>query len=585
MATMIPRIDAKDISNIGEREVYEALDKQLPFSVVVRYHYPFCWKSKSRIGDGEIDFVVICPDRGIMFLEVKSSYGFDCDNGQWYRIKRDGCRELTSSPLEQVQSTKHNVVERIANTVFKKDKTQFPGVYGHLVVYPLGEIVGKYPTSCDKNIFVLRSSLGQLAERIENTFMAFDPENKRAEFSPDRMAAVCEFFRDSCRFIQVFAADVDEDERKIEELTKVQYEGFQRLLGNRRVKVAGPAGSGKTMIAGWLANQLAAQGNRVLFLCYNTALEQWLNEAFGHGSVVVRSYFSLCREWAAKPKPPLPYVVPSGDNQRKEFYAEVAPNIFIDALGRISDDAEKFDVVVVDEAQDFHENWWTSVLLLLRDPDNGGMYVFYDPNQSGVYGHGNAYPEAGMVNYELFENCRNTKAINRYSGKVNDTTVPSFGLSPEGEPPLIMAATENHGHRALAVKNAVRGLLKDGFRPSQIAILSPFSQSNDASSLSRFVASTEIDGVPIASGIKSMQSWRRNEVIFASTVRSFKGLEADCIVLSDVFTPCEESALSRSDLYVACTRAKHRLVIIPMNQNAKQYLDDFIRAILLADNE
>ena len=56
MANMIPRIPPEDIPNIGERLVYEALDSQLPDSVVVRYHFPFCWKSSDRFGDGEIDF-------------------------------------------------------------------------------------------------------------------------------------------------------------------------------------------------------------------------------------------------------------------------------------------------------------------------------------------------------------------------------------------------------------------------------------------------------------------------------------------------------------------------------------------------
>ena len=582
MATMIPRIPANDISNIGERLVYEALDKQLPESVVVRYHFPFCWKSKSRLGDGEIDFVVIVPERGLMFIEVKSSFGFDCVDGQWFRIKRDGRREITSSPLDQVQRTKHTVVERIAETVFKKDKSRFPGVYAHLVVYPRGEIVGKYPTCCDRDIFVLRSSLNQLAERISSTFSAVDPGNRCSEFTSDKKNSVCDFFKDNCRFIQVIAADAEEDECKIEELTKAQYEAFQRLLGNNRVRIAGPAGSGKTMIAGWLANQLASEGKRVLFLCYNTSLERWLAEDYGQGDVVVRSYFSLCREWAGKPSPPLPYHVPRDNDQKKKFYAETAPNMFIDALGRTANDTEKFDVVVVDEAQDFHENWWTSVLLLLRDPDQGGTYIFYDPNQSGVYGHGRSYPEAGMVEYKLTENCRNTKAINQYSGKVNATDIPSFGLSPEGVPPLICRATENHGHRAQAVKSAVCDLLKEGFRPSQIAILSPFSELNDSSVLKR-ITGKEIDGIPVGSGPEAMQSWRRNELIYASTIKSFKGLEADCVVLADVFEPHDDSALARSDLYVACTRAKHRLVILPMTQTAKLYLDEFIRDILPAE--
>ena len=38
---------------------------------------------------------------------------------------------------------------------------------------------------------------------------------------------------------------------------------------------------------------------------------------------------------------------------------------------------------MVDEGQDFHELWWTSLESVFRDPhDKGCYYVFFDPNQN-----------------------------------------------------------------------------------------------------------------------------------------------------------------------------------------------------------
>lgn len=51
----------------------------------------------------------------------------------------------------------------------------------------------------------------------------------------------------------------------------------------------------------------------------------------------------------------------------------------VDLLGPL------YDAIVVDEAQDFLENWWLPLQLLLSDPDNGILYLFYDDNQN-IYG-------------------------------------------------------------------------------------------------------------------------------------------------------------------------------------------------------
>ncbi len=46
-----------------------------------------------------------------------------------------------------------------------------------------------------------------------------------------------------------------------------------------------------------------------------------------------------------------------------------------------------------------------------------------------------------------------------------------------------------------------------------------------------------------------------------STIRSFKGLEADVLLLIDL-TGFKEGRFDRSDLYVAASRARHRLVVM-----------------------
>ena len=57
--------------------------------------------------------------------------------------------------------------------------------------------------------------------------------------------------------------------------------------------------------------------------------------------------------------------------------------------------------------------------------------------------------------------------------------------------------------------------------------------------------------------ITAHSSWAR-----VAMIRGFKGLEADAIMVADVQNPDSVPFFSVADFYVACSRAKHLLVIL-----------------------
>ena len=70
---------------------------------------------------------------------------------------------------------------------------------------------------------------------------------------------------------------------------------------------------------------------------------------------------------------------------------------------------------------------------------------------------------------------------------------------------------------------------------------------------------TQIGTIPI---IEDLSDWQSDKGILFSTIRSFKGLEADAIVIVDVPQPDSVPHFSVADFYVATSRAKHLLVIL-----------------------
>src|SRR5262249_6472256 len=88
----------------AECKVYAALEKSLDRSYTV--FYGVAWLAR-RPGDGardgEIDFVVAHPERGVLLLEVKGGrVARDAGTGIWVSIDRNGKPHRIQDPLAQL---------------------------------------------------------------------------------------------------------------------------------------------------------------------------------------------------------------------------------------------------------------------------------------------------------------------------------------------------------------------------------------------------------------------------------------------------------------------------------------------------
>lgn len=571
MAKMIPDIDPESIENSGEKAAYKALSKQLPANWVVRHHYPFCWQDGWRLRDGEADFIVIAPGRGLLVVEVKGSHGFDCQGGQWYRIKKDETRELTENPFEQATRVKHQLVKRIAAKVFHTSKDKFPGVYGHIVMYPNGKIEGGLPSSTEPVLMIAHKDMHDLKTRFDAAFEAWGGRPPSPELTPYSLQKIVSFLSDSTKGVPVLAAKAEEDDSTIEELTRLQFRSFKGLLGGKRIHVTGPAGSGKTLLARWTAQLLADRGERILLTCFNRALAEWLRGMQPSENVVqIESFFTLCRKTVTRAG--LPWNPPNGDEAKRIFWSSTAPALFDDAIGRLPpEELELFDGIIIDEGQDFHPDWWIPLMLLLKDPDKGRFCVFSDPEQRGVYGRGESYP-SGLIPFELEENCRNTRRIASYCGNVIGRNIQTTYLQPEGSQPVIIEAANSPRGRSELVKAAYGRYIEMGFKSSQIAILSPLSSNNPMASLAIL---KRLHTLPILGESTNVHPWKEGQCVWGSTIKAFKGLEADCIILTDA-TVDKGMHGDLADLYVGTTRAKHQLTIIPCSETDATQLGKFL---------
>ena len=204
---------------------------------------------------------------------------------------------------------------------------------------------------------------------------------------------------------------------------------------------------------------------------------------------------------------------------------------------------QKFDAWIVDEAQDFHDVWWQILEKSLKNPDEGRMAIFGDPNQS-VYGK-RGFPMGNFTVINLKENLRNSQQIAKGVEKFIEGQVILRG--PQSYE-IEFIEVESLDDVIPAADDAVARLADDEmWNLGEIALLTTMHQH------------------PVhrdkASDIEAYwkELWTQEDV-FYSTVAGFKGLERSVVVLAlDGFHYGRDP---EDVVYVGMTRARDRLVVV-----------------------
>jgi hypothetical protein len=550
MARFIPDVATKDIVHDSERVVYEAL-RALPTGFVVLHSFPWLRPARDLAGEplreGEADFVILHPERGLLVLEVKGGKP-ELSGRTWSRAGKE-----LRDPFDQARRSRYALLNAIEERTRRRVHR---GLFAHgdVVVFPHAKFAGRLPVNGDPRILVDAPEVPALASRIEDAFKAWARGETR--LAPSQFSELLDALMPKLRLMRCAGAEVSAEHHRIVQITLDQRATLLGLLENDRVLVEGTAGSGKTLLALEFALTLADRGERVLFLCYNRHLCTWLQEQVKHdprgqraGALIEILTFHKCaRDLAFRAH--VDFEVPSTGEQG--FWDDEVPLIMEQALEvlRARGRAEVFDAVVVDEAQDFAPDWWVTIESLSQAGQAGRLYAFLDMKQS-LRGAAKLPPVPLPARFRLTTNCRNTKAIARSGSSLARVDVRLLPGSPAGEAPAVRRAASPAAEAGLVLAE-VRQLLQQGIKSQQVALIGPAAHAKG--SLARH---EEVDGVPL---IGDAVDWRRGAGVLVTTARAFKGLEADVVLayglagFGALFTP--------TDLYVAWTRARHRLILI-----------------------
>lgn len=220
----------------------------------------------------------------------------------------------------------------------------------------------------------------------------------------------------------------------------------------------------------------------------------------------------------------------------------------------------RYDAIVIDEGQDFKEEYWLGIEWLLRDGDSS-LYVFYDQNQA-LYTRAKSMPIHDEP-FVLTVNCRNTKAIHTsayrfFSGVETDAPPGNDGVPVDALPGANLRAQASKVHAAV-----VELISRQGLEPNQIAVLVCGEPKQEFYSL--------LQGLPLPGGSQWItEGAAADQGVRLDTVRRFKGLEADVVYLWGVDTVPQQ--LERETLYVGISRAKSRLTVVGTSTGCERAL-------------
>lgn len=549
-------------SDSSERKVYEALKQQLPGDWLVLSNVAWAvrrWDERrnrpGEVRDGQADFVVFVPQMGFAVLEVKGTKEVRIDDdGRWYRM--EGGQTVPIGPKIPPEQASHNMHQLGRMLALEWGLTAFPYLYAFLVVYPQGTITAGRFTTYDSSTVVLEAQMGDLVSRVRKALLARGDARQGDGFSHERALEASRFLLGHGLVVSKVdgPVDVQEDADRINTLTRQQFAALQGVFAHPRVAVVGPAGSGKTVLAIWRLAALVEEGNSAVFLCFNINLAAYLRQRHPHLASHIRHVDSFLASIASSAQR-------QEGRSKEDFFGEDLPGAVLD-LASAWPEERRYDAILVDEGQDFNESRLIAILELLKR-DNG-LYAFFSDWEQDVYKRSSSGPIGVEVVFALGHNCRNTVRINQTCNHATGKLVPSMPGLPEGVDPVIENVDSPRAAAARAWQLAADWYTGAG----KVAILSRRTLEGSSMALA-----------PSARGLRlvtKVEEWSTEGAVLFSTVRGFKGLEADAVIVVDVDVP-PTSAIDVDDLYVACTRPRTRLALLTKSRETRDWLRSWKR--------
>lgn len=535
MAIMYPNYVNHDISD-GEREVFNRFseDNSITKDWVVLHSFNISEHIRHQY-NGEADFVVLIPNKGILILEVKAHRNANYDQNTGWCLGAMGDKR---DPLKQARDNMFSIKNTYINSYDSKLLIGWAVLFTHIdkfrdnsgtlhnaTEFNSNPIIGSEVFWSD-NFF---SHIEWVMDNWKNGYKFARP----LSISGD-MERLIQILRPSICGVENPKAYFERRKKEIIRFDEAQH-SLLDIIHNRlndRIIFRGGAGTGKTVLAIETFSRELSNNQKVLYITFNRHINDWVSSKFnleGQPSWIV-TIESLYSYWNRVPG---------------EYLT-------------------KYDVLIVDEAQDIifspNSERYLNMLndMLENGLDNGRWILFGDFSSLQSQHHqidGKSIEETlddfvnetpGVFVADLNKNYRNPKQIVNVCNEIfhQDLDIQSY----DEQAAISIIEFINMGDEVEKINEIINEVLSLGFLEQDIILLSTSS-----------FKSAEIR----ANILK--EKYNQNLVPFDfeedgirySSVGKFKGLESPIVILSNV-----NGGTPNSSLYTGITRSLSKVYIL-----------------------
>ncbi|KAB2310668.1 DUF2075 domain-containing protein [Betaproteobacteria bacterium SCN2] len=561
MAVLIP--DTPRECPNGERIVFEKLGRDLDDDWIIMHSLGLVEHQKKLWG--EIDIVVLST-KGIFVIEVKGGR-VSCRDGVWV-FEAPGKEPYTRKEGPWTQAKDAMFALRKALVRDAPDLQEV--LFGYGVIMPHEHFTATGPeiepaVLLDSRDFGrnLRFYIGDLMRHWESVY---HERHGRVPRLPNRddIRRIRKLMRPDIESAFSLGSYFNGLERELLQLTNGQIRAARGVANNPRTVIRGRAGTGKTIIAIEHARKLASQGLNVLYLCFNQMLARHVQQSLLEDPLAdrirVRHIHSLFREQINRAG--MTDRLQRDDISDAELFGHLYPEVFVEAA--LQEEPEVADVLVIDEAQDIltAQNLDAVDLLLGDGLRKGRWHLFLDPMQN-IYGKEAEETEArlheaGFAEYDLYDNCRNTRQVALQTSIISGIDMAIEGALEGPECECVYYRDRDDFLEKLVAE--VRNLVKADVQPRDIVILSTRRLEN-----SLLAGVESVAGLPI----RNMAEDPAAHGLHFSTMHAFKGLERNVVLAIDLDHIGDE--LSSMLHYAGLSRARGLLRAFLDEKERKAY--------------
>ncbi|MFC7498468.1 UvrD-helicase domain-containing protein [Enterovirga sp. GCM10030262] len=557
MAACYPPIDRASSQSGAELRLYRTLGEQLgpQFTVL----HSVAWIAKPQDGaprDGETDLLVLHPVLGALVIEVKGGrIELDYRQARWTSTDRHGQEHPIKNPFDQAKVGKYGLLQKLRESQVWQRLQIHRFNIGHAAFFPdIGNGRNLRGPDAPPEIIGDSEDMADL-ERWVTDALNYWRDTERGgldELGARGVDHIVSMFARTVSTRALLSARIRSEEARRIELTERQAIVLDMLRRQNRVMIAGGAGTGKTLLAREKAVRLAQEGMRTLLMCFNRGLADHLREqSAGVENLDVASFHQVCHRWLERARKELGEDCLAEARSRHpaaDEYHQLMPIALADAIYGLG---PSYDAIIVDEAQDFGDEYWMPVEMLLNNVENGLLYVFLDENQD-VYSRSGEIPIKGE-SVVLDRNCRTSAAIHRAAYRhYRGAEVLTSDI--EGVPVETVTAGDIDRQAKSISAIVTRLVAEERVAPHHIAVL-----VCDHGGKLDYERALRKHPFPKAVTLDHLEGYREGSVT-VDTVRRFKGLERQVIILWGFDHADPE--LDRETIYVGMSRATSALYLV-----------------------